>query len=81
MTDPPVDRWSSGGAMASAFLNFAHQSGFTTAAGTSYSTKGLALLASGGQFCYAYDTVADLAGSDSQEEKGSFHAPRPQYLF
>ena len=54
---------SSGGAMASAFLNFAHQTGFKTARNTSYEIKGLVLLASGGQFCYAYDTVADLVGS------------------
>lgn len=54
--------WSSGGAMASAFLNYAHQTGFSTANKTKYSIKGLVLLASGGQFCYAYDTVADLVG-------------------
>ena len=31
--------WSSGGSMASAFLSFAHQTGFTTARNTSYSIK------------------------------------------
>jgi hypothetical protein len=56
--------WSSGGAMASAFLNYAHQTGFTTTTNkTRYTIQGLVLLASGGQFCYAYDTVAELAGS------------------
>jgi hypothetical protein len=45
--------WSSGGSMASAFLNFAHQSGFITAGNTNYGIDGLVLLASGGQWCYA----------------------------
>jgi hypothetical protein len=52
--------WSSGGAMASAFLDHAHEAGFATAHGTSYDIKGLVLLASGGEFCYAYDTIAEL---------------------
>ena len=55
--------WSSGGAMASAFLDHAHRTDFVTAAKTQYNVTGVALLSSGGQFCYAYDTVADLAGS------------------
>ena len=59
--------WSSGGAMASAFLNYAHETGFVTANNTSYNIKGLVLLASGGQFCYAYDTVADLANQNASE--------------
>jgi len=45
--------WSSGGSMASAFLNFAHQSSFITAGNTNYGIDGLVLLASGGQWCYA----------------------------
>ena len=49
--------------MASAFLNFAASSAFTTARNTSYDVKGLVLLNAGSQFCYAYNTVAELAGS------------------
>lgn len=55
--------WSSGGAMASAFLDHAHRANFITPNKTRYSVKGLVLLSSGGQYCYAYDTIADLAGS------------------
>ena len=35
--------WSSGGAMASAFLDYAHRTGFTTANNTRYSIKGMDL--------------------------------------
>lgn len=49
--------------MASAFLNFAAHNAFTTARNTSYHINGLVLLNAGSQFCYAYNTVADLAGS------------------
>ena len=38
--------------------------GFITAKNTSYSMKGLVLLSSGGQFCYAYDKMSDLVGSE-----------------
>lgn len=49
--------------MASAFLDHAHGQGFVTPTGTSYTMKGIVLLSSGGQFCYAYDQVAQLAGN------------------
>ncbi len=49
--------------MASAFLNFAARSAFKTARNTSYHIRGLVLLNAGSQFCYAYNTVAELAGS------------------
>lgn len=57
--------WSSGGTMASAFLDHAHRRQFTTGTSSAsrYNITGLAILSSGGQFCYAYDTVADLSGS------------------
>lgn len=45
--------WSSGGSMASAFLNVAFESGFTTARSKSYNISGMVLLNSGSQFCYA----------------------------
>ena len=65
-TEQIVMGWSSGGAMASAFLDHAHAAGFVTAVGrTKYIMRGLALLSSGGQFCYAYDNVADLKRSPS----------------
>ena len=48
--------WSSGGAMASAFLDYAHQVDFITPqAKTRYSIRGLVILSSGGQYCYAYE--------------------------
>eukprot|EP01052_Picozoa_sp_SAG31_P047921 SAG31_NODE_9800_length_1225_cov_1.495560_1_plen_382_part_10 len=43
--------WSSGGSMASAFLNYAHQTGFKTTSSISYGIEGIILLSSGGQFC------------------------------
>ena len=52
--------WSSGGVMASAFLDHAHSAGFVTAHGTSYAIKGLALLSAGGQYCYGYNTISDV---------------------
>lgn len=55
--------WSSGGAMASAFLNYAHQKAFTTANYIRYNISGLVLLASGGQFCYAYNSASDIVNS------------------
>jgi PKHD-type hydroxylase len=55
--------WSSGGAMASAFVDHAHNSNFTTAHKARYNVQGLVLLSSGGQYCYAYGTIADLAGN------------------
>ena len=53
--------WSSGASMASAFLSLAHQRGFVTAHNrTSYTIKGLVLLAGGSQFCYAYHSWHNL---------------------
>jgi hypothetical protein len=82
--------WSSGGAMASAFLNIAHNTGFKTVQGTHYVIKGLVLLASGGQFCYAYDSVHDLpvgtqAGSEmwtacTAGDRGPTPSCCPQHL-
>jgi|EP01043_Picozoa_sp_COSAG02_P060648 hypothetical protein len=48
--------------MASAFLDHAHRVHFSTS-NTRYNITGIALLSSGGQFCYAYDNVASLSGS------------------
>ena len=48
--------------MASAFLDHAHRTQFSTPK-TRYNITGIALLSSGSQFCYAYDTVASLHGS------------------
>lgn len=56
--------WSSGGTMASAFLDHAHKTQFTTASATRYNISGLAIISAGSQYCYAYDTVADLKGSN-----------------
>ena len=55
--------WSSGGAMASAFLDHAHRTDFITPQKTRFNISGVVLLSSGGQYCYAYNTIADLAGS------------------
>ena len=49
--------------MASAFLGYAHSRGFVTAHNISYSMDGLVMLSSGGQFCYAYDKIGDLANA------------------
>lgn len=50
--------------MASAFLDYAHRMHFTTSiAKTRYNIAGMAVLSAGGQYCYAYNRVADLAGS------------------
>eukprot|EP01052_Picozoa_sp_SAG31_P016862 SAG31_NODE_1133_length_9745_cov_5.676343_2_plen_425_part_00 len=56
--------WSSGGAMASAFLDHANKKKFTTPRSTRYSISGMAIMSSGSQYCYAYDQVSDLKGSD-----------------
>ena len=55
--------WVFTGSMASAFLNIAQQKNLTTDHNTSFHIAGLVLLSAGSQFCYAYDSVADLAGS------------------
>eukprot|EP01043_Picozoa_sp_COSAG02_P050567 COSAG02_NODE_5211_length_4538_cov_2.567695_3_plen_289_part_00 len=49
--------WSSGGAMASAFLDYAHEAKFVTPKKTRYSIRGVVMLSSGGQYCYAYGSV------------------------
>ena len=57
LTEPILMGWSSGGAMASAFLGYANEHGFVTAGGrngTRYTVRGLVLLMAGSQFCYAY---------------------------
>lgn len=64
-SQPTVMGWSSGGAMASAFVSYVHtrasgsrlgtRSSFATERGTRFTIKGLALLSSGSQYCYAYD--------------------------
>ena len=55
--------------MASAFLNYALETSFVTANHTTYDIKGVMLMGSGGQFCYAYDTVTDLpTGSEKGRE-------------
>lgn len=57
LTEPILMGWSSGGAMASAFLGYANEHGFVTAggrSGTRYTVRGLVLLMAGSQFCYAY---------------------------
>ena len=41
----------------------AHCRGYVTAHNTSYSMDGLVMLSSGGEFCYAYDKISDLANS------------------
>ena len=51
--------WSSGGAMASGFLDYAHKQAFVTRNGTRYTVPGLVLLSSGGQFCYAYKQLSE----------------------
>ena len=56
--------------MASAFLNFAIDNAFTTTHNTSFQINGLVLLNAGSQFCYAYNTVADLVGSKIWEACG-----------
>ena len=58
--------WSSGGVMASAFLDHAAKNGFATTGQktrTAYNVKGVVMLSAGSQYCYAYDTIAELAGS------------------
>ena len=57
--------------MASAFLDYAHQTNFTTAKNTDYRINGLVLYSSGSQFCYAYDKVAELNGSNIWKSCGS----------
>ena len=57
--------WSSGGSMASAFLDYANKHNFATANGTNYVIQGLVLVMSGSQFCYAYDSRCP-AGTNQQ---------------
>ena len=67
--------WSSGGAMASGFLDYAHKQAFVTRNGTRYTVPGLVLLSSGGQFCYAYKQLSELRGNSHWTECSSAKKP------
>ena len=62
-TEQVLMGWSSGGTMASAFLDHAFKTNSVTAHNTSYSVKGMVMISAGGQYCYAYLSRQDLASS------------------